>query len=79
MRIDPRRTFRSIIASSSNRTAIELARRTSRCTRNAPNPLLVWGPTGVGKTLLLDAVAHDLTRRGIHRIVAITTEEFRNA
>lgn len=79
MRIDPRRTFATVIASPANQLAIALARSLSRRARDALNPLLLWGDTGVGKTLLLAAAANDLRRRGARTLVTITTEEFRNA
>jgi len=79
MQLDPRRTFATVIAGSANQNAIALARCVSRGARDAPNPLLLWGHTGVGKTQLLAAAVTELVRRGTEKLVTITTEEFRNA
>lgn len=78
MRIEPRRTFRTIIASSSNQRAIALAKDATERACGRPNPLLVCGPTGVGKSLLLCAVGNELTRHGYAPIAALTAEQFRN-
>jgi chromosomal replication initiation ATPase DnaA len=78
MRIDPRVTFRTVIPSSANRSAIALARRAARRTQNAANPLLLCGRSGTGKSMLLAAIANTVRRRH-ERLVTITGEELRNA
>jgi chromosomal replication initiation ATPase DnaA len=76
MRIDPRRTFRMIVAGSTNRDALAVARAITRTA--PPNPLLIRGNTGVGKSLLLHAAANELVRqRGLLAFAALTAEDSR--
>jgi len=78
MKIDPRRTFRMVIEGSPNRDAIAIARCAASRAGTRPNPLLIRGNTGVGKSLLLHAAANELARRNL-ALASLTAEELANA
>jgi len=79
MRLDPTRTLRTIIAGSTNTRAIELVRAAVRGAGVRPDPLLVRGPSGAGKTHLLQAATAELVRRTpACRVVALKGEDFAN-
>lgn len=69
MNVDEAHTFRSIVVGSSNRRAVERM----RCRR--PTPVLLLGPTGVGKSHLLHAAANRHASRG-ERVLSLRGIEF---
>ena len=72
---DPRFTFDTFAVGPGNRMAAVAARRVAEAPRTAYNPLLVYGPAGVGKTHLLQAVgALALAVRPDLRVVWMTAE-----
>lgn len=77
--INPRNTFQNFVIGSGN----QLAHAASIAVANAPgrayNPLFVYGETGLGKTHLMHAVAHQmLTNNPDARIAYVSTEKFTN-
>lgn len=77
--LNPRNTFENFVVGSGN----QLAHAASIAVANAPgrayNPLFVYGETGLGKTHLMHAVAHQmLVNNPNARIAYVSTEKFTN-
>lgn len=77
--LNPRNTFENFVVGSGN----QLAHAASIAVANAPgrayNPLFVYGETGLGKTHLMHAVAHQmLATNPKARIAYVSTEKFTN-
>jgi chromosomal replication initiator protein len=77
--ISPRNTFSSFIVGGNN----QLAHAASIAVANEPgrayNPLFVFGETGLGKTHLMHAVAHQmLQNKPDAKIAYVSTEKFTN-
>jgi chromosomal replication initiator protein len=77
--LNPRNTFENFVVGSGN----QLSHAASMAVANAPgrayNPLFVYGETGLGKTHLMHAVAHQmLVNNPSARIAYVSTEKFTN-
>lgn len=77
--LNPRNTFSSFIVGNNN----QLAHAASIAVANEPgrayNPLFVFGETGLGKTHLMHAVAHQmLQNKPQAKIAYVSTEKFTN-
>ena len=77
--LNPKNTFDNFIVGSGN----QLSHAASIAVANAPgrayNPLFIYGETGLGKTHLMHAVAHQmLTKNPQARIAYVSTEKFTN-
>ncbi|MEN8662980.1 MAG: chromosomal replication initiator protein DnaA [Lentimonas sp.] len=77
--LNPRNTFENLVVGSGN----QLAHAASIAVANAPgrayNPLFVFGETGLGKTHLMHAVAHQmLVNNPQAKIAYVSTEKFTN-
>ena len=77
--LNPKNTFDNFIVGSGN----QLSHAASIAVANAPgrayNPLFVYGETGLGKTHLMHAVAHQMLANNKNaRIAYISTEKFTN-
>lgn len=78
--LNERNTFENFVVGAGN----ELAHAASIAVANAPakayNPLFLYGATGLGKTHLMHAVAHQILRNKPDASIAyISTEKFTNA
>ena len=77
--LNDRYTFAQFVIGRSNELATAAATAVSQAPGKAYNPLFLYGATGLGKTHLMQAIAHDiLTRNPSCRITYITTEQFTN-
>lgn len=75
----PRLTFGTFITGASNQLACRAALAAARTPGTVFNPLFIYGPSGVGKTHLLHAIASELRRNSPEaRIVYNTCEQFVN-
>jgi chromosomal replication initiator protein len=77
--LNPRNTFENLVVGAGN----QLSHAASMAVANAPgrayNPLFVYGETGLGKTHMMHAVAHQmLVNNPNARIAYVSTEKFTN-
>ncbi|MCL5970389.1 MAG: chromosomal replication initiator protein DnaA [Patescibacteria group bacterium] len=78
-RVRPDFTFQNLAVSSSNQLAYVSCQTVSKNIGAAYNPLFIYGPVGVGKTHLMQAIANDVYEKDPNKkIVYITSEEFTN-
>jgi chromosomal replication initiator protein len=77
--LSDRYTFEHFVIGKSNELAAAAAAAVSQAPGKVYNPLFLYGDTGLGKTHLMQAVAHDvLDRHPETRITFIGTEQFTN-
>lgn len=77
--INDRYTFQNFVVGKSNELAVAAATAVAAAPGRAYNPLFLYGATGLGKTHLMHAIAHEvLTRTPGARIIYVTTEQFTN-
>ncbi len=70
--------FESYVVGSSNRLAFAAGKAVVENPGTRHNPLFIYGGVGVGKTHLMHAVGHELAKRGVGKIVYVTSEQFTN-
>lgn len=75
--LDPRLTFSTFIVGRSNALAHAAADRIARHEGGAPlyNPLYIHAGVGLGKTHLMQAIAHEAQERG-KRVIYLTADRF---
>lgn len=72
-------TFQTLAVSSSNQLAYVSAQTVVKKIGEAYNPLFIYGPTGVGKTHLMHAIANQVYETSPNRkITYLTSEDFTN-
>jgi chromosomal replication initiator protein len=72
-------TFDHFVVGKSNEVAAAAALAVANAPGTMFNPLFIYGATGLGKTHLMQAVAHEIhTRNGTKRIVYLSAEQFTN-
>jgi len=72
-------TFEALAVSDSNRLAFESAKKVAGSLGGTYNPLFIYGPVGVGKTHLMQAIANHVYKENPSlKIIYITSEEFTN-
>lgn len=77
--LSERYTFDHFVIGKSNELAAAAAHAVSQAPGKVYNPLFLYGDTGLGKTHLMQAVAHDVgDRHPATRITYIGTEQFTN-
>lgn len=78
-RVRPDFTFENIAVSSSNQLAYISATTVANTPGTTYNPLFIYGPVGVGKTHLMQAIANYVYQKDpSKKIIYITSEEFTN-
>jgi chromosomal replication initiator protein len=78
-RVRPDYTFENMAVSSSNQLAFVSASTVAKKPGDTYNPLFIYGPTGVGKTHLMQAVANEVYAKSPNKKILYTTsEEFTN-
>src|SRR4030095_3317574 len=77
--LSPRYTFDHFVIGKSNELAAAAAHAVAQAPGRVYNPLFIYGDTGLGKTHLMQAIAHDILERNPQiRITFIGTEQFTN-
>ena len=77
--LNPGYTFDNFVVGSSNNLALIVARQVATSLGSAYNPLLIYGPSGVGKTHLLQAIGNEvLNQASDARVLYVTAEKFTN-
>ena len=77
--LNPRYTFDHFVIGKSNELAAAAAQAASQAPGKVYNPLFLYGETGLGKTHLMQAVAHDILVRAPNlRVAFVGTEQFTN-
>jgi chromosomal replication initiator protein len=77
--LSTRYTFEQFVIGKSNEVAAAAALAVANAPGQMFNPLFLYGATGVGKTHLMQAVAHDIHARAPEqRIVYLSAEQFTN-
>ncbi|MBD3726093.1 MAG: chromosomal replication initiator protein DnaA [Moraxella osloensis] len=63
--IDPQFTFDQFVTAKSNQIAYSICRETANnLGQSKNNPLFIYGATGLGKTHLMQAIAHEILKQG---------------
>lgn len=77
IRLNPSFTFNNFVVGASNQLAHAAAAAVAEKPGAVHNPLYLWSNVGLGKTHLLQAIAHDLLARGL-AVVYVSSEQFTN-
>ena len=77
--LSERYTFDLFVIGKSNELAAAAAHAVSQAPGRVYNPLFIYGDTGIGKTHLMQAIAHETLKRSPEtRITYVGTEQFMN-
>jgi len=77
--INPKNTFKNFVVGSGNQLAHAASIAVANSPARAYNPLFIYGETGLGKTHLMHAIAHQmLSAKPNAKIAYISTEKFTN-
>src|ERR1700716_2261639 len=77
--LSQRYTFDLFVIGKSNEMAAAAAHAVSQAPGKVYNPLFIYGDTGLGKTHLMQAVAHETLKRSPNtRVTYVGTEQFMN-
>jgi chromosomal replication initiator protein len=76
--LNPRYVFETYMVGSSNRLAFAAGKAVVDYPGTRHNPLFIYGGVGVGKTHLMHAIGHELVKKGVGKVVCVTSEQFTN-
>ena len=77
--LNPKYTFESFVVGPSNRFAHAASMAVAETPAKAYNPLFIYGPVGLGKTHLMQAIGRETVRRNPNmKVLYITSEKFTN-
>jgi chromosomal replication initiator protein len=77
--LSSRYTFDQFVIGKSNELAAAAAHAVAQAPGRVYNPLFIYGDTGLGKTHLMQAIAHDvIARNALTRVTYVGTEQFTN-
>lgn len=76
---DPLKSFDSFVVGTTNEFAYSTALAVAEDPGSKFNPFFIWGDSGLGKTHLLNAIGHYITKNfPTKRVAFVTSEEFVN-
>jgi chromosomal replication initiator protein len=78
MDLNPANTFSAFVVGASNQFAHAAAEAVAAAPGKAYNPLFIYGGTGLGKTHLMQAIAHEIIASGKGNVCYTTSEAFTN-
>ncbi len=79
VQLSERYTFNQFVIGKSNELAAAAAHAAAQAPGKVYNPLFIYGDTGLGKTHLMQAIAHEILDRNPQtRITFVGTEQFTN-
>jgi chromosomal replication initiator protein len=77
--LNPRFLFENFVAGPGNRFAFAAAQAVAEHPAKTYNPFFIYGPVGLGKTHLLQAIAHEAQRKNPDlKICYLSSEQFTN-
>lgn len=77
--LNPRYVFEQFVIGKSNDVAAAASQAAAQAPGKVYNPLFIYGDTGLGKTHLMQAIAHELLRKTpTLRLAFVGTEQFTN-
>ncbi|OGD83916.1 hypothetical protein A2165_00325 [Candidatus Curtissbacteria bacterium RBG_13_40_7] len=77
--LKPNYSFENFVVGSSNNLAYLAAKQVADNPGAFYNPLLLYGPTGVGKTHLLQAIGNEVLNKSLEaKVLYVTSEKFTN-
>lgn len=77
--LNPKYTFDSFVVGPSNRFSHAASMAVAESPAKAYNPLFIYGPVGLGKTHLMQAIGQEVLRRNSNaKVLYITSEKFTN-
>ncbi len=77
--LNPKYTFENFIKGNNNQLAFASAMAVSEMPGQMYNPLFIWGSPGLGKTHLMQSIAHKvLTEDPTKKVLYVTSETFTN-
>lgn len=77
--LNPGHIFENFITGVSNNLAFMAATQCANNPGNLYNPLMIFGPTGVGKTHLLQAVGNEILNKSLNaKVLYVSAERFTN-
>lgn len=78
-RLNPRYLFSNFIVGAHNRLAHAVAEAVAESLGTAYNPVFYYGPTGVGKTHLMQAIGNEVIHKGQgKKVMYVSIEQFMN-
>ncbi len=78
LQLNDRYLFENFIIGESNRLAFAACKSIADSPGSNYNPLFIYGGVGLGKTHLLQAVAHSAINNGCKKVIYTTSEKFTN-
>ncbi|MBA2682897.1 MAG: chromosomal replication initiator protein DnaA [Gemmatimonadaceae bacterium] len=77
--LNVRYTFENFVIGKSNELAAAAAQAAAAAPGKVYNPLFLYGQTGLGKTHLMQAIAHEILKKSpVLRLCFVATEQFTN-